>query len=96
MKFAVAALTFAAGAIASSLEPSFATEDVSYTTLTVTAITTYCPEPTEITMGETTYTVTEVRRFTDCEQRAAVGTGRERLSWGREMGWTASDEAGAS
>lgn len=33
---------------------------VSYTTETVTAYTTYCPGPTTLTQGSSTYTVTEV------------------------------------
>ncbi len=54
MKFSVAAvLAAAAGAHAWS--------NVTYTTEVVTAYTTFCPEPTEITYGGTTYTITEVR-----------------------------------
>lgn len=36
-------------------------EAPSYTTKVVTAVTTYCPEATQITHGGNTYTVTEVR-----------------------------------
>jgi hypothetical protein len=39
-----------------------------YTTEVVTAVTTYCPEATEITYGTNTYTVTEV-----CHCRGADG-----------------------
>ncbi|RGP59316.1 putative sed1-abundant cell surface glyco [Fusarium longipes] len=41
---------------------------VVYTTEVVTAITTYCPEPTTLTHGNKTYTVTEPTTFTitDC------------------------------
>jgi len=54
MKFSAAAvLAVAAGAHAWS--------NVTYTTEVVTEVVTYCPEPTEITYGGTTYTVTEVR-----------------------------------
>lgn len=43
-------------------EPSGeASESITYTTSIVTAITTYCPEATEIVHGSSTYTVTEVR-----------------------------------
>lgn len=53
MKASVAAvLAVAAGASA--------WENVTYTTEVVTAVTTYCPGPTEITHGGTTYTITEV------------------------------------
>lgn len=61
MKFsAVAILAAAAGAHAWS--------NVTYTTEIVTAVTTYCPEPTEITYGGTTYTITEATTLTisDC------------------------------
>lgn len=60
MKFAAAVLALAAGANAWS--------NVTYTTEVVTAYTTYCPEPTEITHGGKTYTITEATTFTitDC------------------------------
>ena len=43
-------------------------EDVTYTTEVVTAYVTYCPSPTEIVHGSTTYTVTEPTTLTisDC------------------------------
>lgn len=43
-------------------------KNVTYTTEVVTAVTTYCPEPTEITYGGTTYTITEATTLTisDC------------------------------
>ncbi|KAF4454462.1 clock-controlled 6 (CCG-6) [Fusarium albosuccineum] len=61
MKFA-AALAFAAGVAA------HAKSNVTYTTEVVTAYTTYCPGPTEITHGGKTYTVTEATTLTitDC------------------------------
>lgn len=52
MKFSAVALLLAAGANAFT--------NVTYTTEVVTAVTTYCPEPTEVTYGGTTYTITEV------------------------------------
>ena len=60
MKFSAAALFLAAGVNAYT--------NVTYTTEVVTAVTTYCPEPTEITYGGTTYTVTEATTLTisDC------------------------------
>jgi hypothetical protein len=54
MKFSAAVL-IAAAAGASAWK-----SNVTYTTEVVTAYTTYCPGPTEITHGGTTYTVTEV------------------------------------
>jgi hypothetical protein len=53
MKFSAAALVLAIGANA--------WKNVTYTTEVVTAVTTYCPEATQITYGGTTYTITEVR-----------------------------------
>jgi len=60
MKFSAAVLALAGAASAYS--------NVTYTTEVVTAITTYCPEPTTITYGETTYTITEATTLTitDC------------------------------
>lgn len=52
MKFSAAVLALAAGANAF--------KNVTYTTEVVTAITTYCPEPTTVEYGGTTYTITEV------------------------------------
>lgn len=40
---------------------AFGSSNVSYTTEVVTAVTTYCPEATEITHAGTTYTVSSVR-----------------------------------
>ncbi|KAK4121125.1 hypothetical protein N657DRAFT_648497 [Parathielavia appendiculata] len=47
---------------------SSATPSVTYTTEIVTAITTYCPAPTTVTYGGSTYTVTEATTLTisDC------------------------------
>lgn len=61
MKFSAAVLALAAGASAF--------KNVTYTTEVVTAITTYCPEPTEIEYGSHTYTVTEATTLTitDCD-----------------------------
>ncbi|KAK4151433.1 clock-controlled protein 6 [Chaetomidium leptoderma] len=62
MKFAAAVLALAVGALAVS------NETVTYTTEVVTAITTFCPEATEVTYGGSTYTVTEATTLTisDC------------------------------
>ncbi|KAK3301361.1 uncharacterized protein B0H64DRAFT_36626 [Chaetomium fimeti] len=61
MKFATV-LALAAGAMA------FKNETVSYTTEVVTAVTTFCPGPTEVTYGQSTYTITEATTLTisDC------------------------------
>ncbi|KAK4178293.1 hypothetical protein QBC36DRAFT_107799 [Triangularia setosa] len=60
MKFSTAVLALAAGANAF--------KNVTYTTEVVTAITTYCPEPTTVEYGGTTYTITEATTLTitDC------------------------------
>ncbi|KAK3989285.1 clock-controlled protein 6 [Cladorrhinum sp. PSN332] len=60
MKFSAAVLALAAGANAF--------KNVTYTTEVVTAITTYCPEPTTVTYGGTTYTITSATTLTitDC------------------------------
>lgn len=57
MKFSAAVvLSAAAGAMA-----GFARSNVTYVTEVVSEYVTYCPEPTTITHGDHTYTVTEVR-----------------------------------
>lgn len=60
MKFSAAVLALAAGANAF--------KNVTYTTEVVTAITTYCPEPTTVEYGGTTYTITKATTLTitDC------------------------------
>jgi hypothetical protein len=58
MKFS-AAVVLAAAAGASAWK-----SNVTYTTEVVTAYTTYCPAPTEITHGGKTYTVTEATTLT--------------------------------
>lgn len=62
MKFAAALLALAVGVMAAS------NDTVTYTTEVVTAITTYCPEATEVTYGGSTYTITEATTLTisDC------------------------------
>jgi hypothetical protein len=59
MQFSTLAV-LAASAVAVS---AYSNGTVVYTTDIVTAYTTYCPEATSITLGESTYTVTEVRFF---------------------------------
>ncbi|ROT37716.1 hypothetical protein SODALDRAFT_340880 [Sodiomyces alkalinus F11] len=64
MKFSVAVvLSAAAGAMA-----GFARNNVTYVTEVVSEYVTYCPEPTTITHGDHTYTVTEATTLTitDC------------------------------
>lgn len=73
MKYTAAAVAaFAAGASAalsggggSSGSDSYGgyvpASNVTYTTITTTALTTVCPSATEIVQGSKTYTVTEVR-----------------------------------
>ena len=60
MKFSAVVLALAAGANAF--------KNVTYTTEVVTAITTYCPEPTTVEYGGTTYTITKATTLTitDC------------------------------
>lgn len=59
MKFSAAAvLAAAAGAQA------YGYNNVTYTTEVVTAVTTYCPGPTQITYGGETYTVSEATTLT--------------------------------
>ena len=72
MKFATAVLALAVGAMALKNE----TLAVTYTTQVVTALTTYCPEATEVTYGGSTYTVTEVRANSGGRgERAAAAAG---------------------
>jgi hypothetical protein len=60
MKFSAVVLALTAGANAY--------KNVTYTTEVVTAITTYCPEPTTVEYGGTTYTITSATTLTitDC------------------------------
>jgi len=62
MKFAVAAF------VAALAGQAAAWGNVTYTTEVVTAYTTYCPEPTTLTHGDKTYTVTKATTLTisDC------------------------------
>jgi len=67
MKFATAVLALAVGAMALKND-TLAVTSVTYTTQVVTALTTFCPEATEVTYGGSTYTVTEATTLTisDC------------------------------
>lgn len=56
-------MKFSAAAVLAAAAGAHAWSNVTYTTEVVTALTTYCPGPTEITHGATTYTITEVRRI---------------------------------
>jgi len=62
MKYAVAAAALASGVAA------FAANNVTVVTEVVEVYTTYCPGPTEITYGSSTYTITEATTLTitDC------------------------------
>lgn len=55
-------------ALAGSAVAGFSNVTDTTVTEVVTAVTTYCPEPTEITIGSKTYTVTEATTLTitDC------------------------------
>lgn len=55
MKFSAATVLAAAASV-----QAYAYSNVTYTTEVVTAVTTYCPGPTQITYGGETYTVSEV------------------------------------
>ena len=57
MRFSIAALVVATGAVASSV-----------TTEVVTAYTTYCPEATSIVHGSQTYSIATVRTPGDYER----------------------------
>jgi len=61
-------MKFSAAAVLAAAAGAHAWSNVTYTTKTVTALTTYCPGPTEITHGATTYTITEATTLTitDC------------------------------
>ncbi|KAF7505188.1 hypothetical protein GJ744_001178 [Endocarpon pusillum] len=78
MQFSTSAalLAFAAAASAAydSYSSSSALNNVTYTTQVVTAYTTYCPGPTQITHGTQTYTVTEATTLTisDCPCTVSV------------------------
>ena len=55
--------TLATIAAAATAVSAWSNGTVVYTTDIVTAYTTYCPEATSITLGSSTYTVTEVRHL---------------------------------
>jgi hypothetical protein len=57
-------MKFSAAAVLAAAAGAHAWSNVTYTTETVTALTTYCPYATEITHGGTTYTVTEATTLT--------------------------------
>lgn len=77
-------MKFSAAAVLAAAAGAHAWSNVTYTTEVVTAVTTYCPGPTEISYGGTTYTVTEVRHG---PIRDAGGGGT--------MGWKTGTEARA-
>ncbi|KAK3360274.1 hypothetical protein B0T25DRAFT_515613 [Lasiosphaeria hispida] len=61
-------MKFSIAAILATVAAAHAWSNVTYTTEVVTAVTTFCPEATEITYGGTTYTITEATTLTisDC------------------------------
>lgn len=61
-------MKFSAAAVLAAAAGAHAWSNVTYTTEVVTALTTYCPGPTEITHGATTYTITEVRCAPGCSR----------------------------
>jgi hypothetical protein len=68
MQFSVIAVLAAATAVSAGSYGYPAPGNVTYTTEVVTAYTTYCPEPTTLTHGDKTYTITEATTLTitDC------------------------------
>jgi len=65
MKYSAATVLAMATAVLGGSSMSMpANATVTYTTETVTAFTTYCPEATQITQDGTTYTITEATTFT--------------------------------
>jgi hypothetical protein len=70
MKYLVVVLAVATIALAEKSKPwgHHKNGTIAYTTITTTALTTYCPEPTKITHNGKTYTVTEATTLTitDC------------------------------
>ncbi|KAH7383729.1 hypothetical protein BKA64DRAFT_167712 [Cadophora sp. MPI-SDFR-AT-0126] len=67
MKYSALILALATGSLAASYE-YLPKNGTVYETVTLTAITTYCPYPTEIVHNSKTYTVTEATTLTitDC------------------------------
>ncbi|KAH6697611.1 hypothetical protein F5X68DRAFT_226972 [Plectosphaerella plurivora] len=68
MQFSIVAVLAAATAVQAGSYGYPAPGNVTYTTEVVTAYTTYCPEPTTLTHGDKTYTITEATTLTitDC------------------------------
>lgn len=75
MKLTAAVLALATGAMATAANNGTV---VSYTTEVVTAVTTYCPGPTEIAYGTHTYTISEVCFARDVA--AGTGSGRKKMA----------------
>ncbi|KAK0635550.1 hypothetical protein B0T17DRAFT_612396 [Bombardia bombarda] len=61
-------MKFSAATLLAAVAGAHAWSNVTYVTETVTAVTTFCPGPTEVTYGGTTYTITEATTLTisDC------------------------------
>lgn len=64
MQFSTVAILAAAATTVSAGYGYSNASSIVYTTDIVTAYTTYCPAATEVTMGESTYTVTEATTLT--------------------------------
>lgn len=77
-------MKFSAAAVLAAVAGAQAYSNVTYTTEVVTAVTTYCPGPTEIVHGDKTYTITEVRRFTTRDGESGWSGG---LSLLEDNGW---------
>lgn len=58
-------MRFSAATVLAAVAGAHAWSNVTYTTEVVTQLVTYCPGPTVITHGASTYTVTEVGRVLD-------------------------------
>ncbi|KAL5316556.1 hypothetical protein ACEPPN_015605 [Leptodophora sp. 'Broadleaf-Isolate-01'] len=68
MKYSAVILALATGSLAATYGEYYPKNGTVYETITTTAITTYCPYPTEIVHNSKTYTVTEATTLTitDC------------------------------
>jgi hypothetical protein len=68
MQYSIALLALVATAVSAGGAGPYPGNGTEYTTITTTAFTTYCPEPTTLTHGGKTYTVTTATTLTitDC------------------------------
>lgn len=70
-------MKFSAAAVVALVAGASAAHNVTYTTEVVTAYTTYCPVPTTITYGASTYTVTEVSQTKTISTKSPAWTRQE-------------------